>query len=56
MSFNKEFQDLIYMIGNEQGKTGNKDREIDKAREWKTVVQTTGEPPLTKGQSTNTGI
>ncbi|MCQ1535762.1 DUF927 domain-containing protein [Methanosarcina sp. KYL-1] len=56
-SNNKEFQDVIYMIGNEQGKNrGNKDGGIDKAGKWKTVVQTTGETPLSKGQSTNTGI
>jgi uncharacterized protein (DUF927 family) len=56
-SNNKEFQDVIYMIGNEQGKNrGNKDGGINKAGKWKTVVQTTGETPLSKGQSTNTGI
>jgi putative DNA primase/helicase len=37
-------------------KTGNKDGGIDIAGKWKTVIQTTGKPPLTKGQSTNTGI
>lgn len=55
-SNNREFQDVIYMIGNEQGKNrGNKEGGIDKAGKWKTVVQTTGELPLTKGNSTNTG-
>ena len=55
-SNNRDFQNAIYMIGNEQGKNrGNKDGGIDKAGKWKTVVQTTGELPLTKGNSTNTG-
>lgn len=36
-SNNKEFQDVIHMIGNEQGKNRrNKDGEIDKAGKWKT--------------------
>jgi uncharacterized protein (DUF927 family) len=44
------------MIGNEQGKNRGIKMGIDKAGKWKTVVQTTGETPLSKGQSTNTGI
>lgn len=55
-SNNRDFQDVIYMIGNETGKgRGNKDGTLEKSAHWKTVVQTTGEMPLTKGQSTNTG-
>ncbi len=55
-SNNEKFREAIYMIGNEQGKNrGNKEGGIDKAGRWKTVVQTTGEQPLTKADSTNTG-
>ncbi|AAM07485.1 DUF927 domain-containing protein [Methanosarcina acetivorans] len=55
-SNNEKFREAIYMIGNEQGKgRGNKEGGIDKTGKWKTVVQTTGEQPLTKANSTNTG-
>ena len=56
-SNNPEFQNVIYMIGNEKGKNrGNQDLGLAKVGTWKTVVQTTGETPLSKGQSINTGI
>jgi uncharacterized protein (DUF927 family) len=55
-SNNKDFLDVVYMIGNEQGKSrGTKDGGLEKPAHWKTIVQTTGELPLTKGNSTNTG-
>ncbi|KKH49782.1 DUF927 domain-containing protein [Methanosarcina sp. 1.H.A.2.2] len=55
-SNNERFREAIYMIGNEQGKgRGTKEGKIEKAARWKTVVQTTGEQPLTKADSTNTG-
>lgn len=55
-SNNKDFQNVVYMIGNEQGKNrGNKEGGIEKVAHWKTVVQTTGEHPISKGSSTNTG-
>lgn len=55
-SNNREFQDVIYMIGNEQGKNrGTKDGGVEKVAHWKTVVQTTGELPISKKNSTNTG-
>lgn len=55
-SNNKFFSDLIYMIGNEKGKTrSNKDLGITPGGRWKTVVQTTGETPISKGISTKTG-
>ena len=55
-SNNRDFKDVIYMIGNEQGKQrGTKDGGIEKAAHWKTVVQTTGELPISKENSTNTG-
>lgn len=55
-SNNRDFQDVIYMIGNEQGKgRGTKEGNMEKVAHWKTVVQTTGETPLAKRNSMNTG-
>lgn len=55
-SNNPRFKEAIYMIGNEQGKgRGTKEGGMEKVAHWKTVVQTTGEHPISKGNSTNTG-
>jgi len=55
-SNNPRFREAIYMIGNEQGKgRGTKEGGMEKIAHWKTVVQTTGELPISKGNSTNTG-
>jgi len=55
-SNNPKFKEAIYMIGNEQGKgRGTKEGGMEKIAHWKTVVQTTGEHPISKGNSMNTG-
>lgn len=55
-SANPDFINSVYMIGNEKGKgRGTKELKYKEGGNWKTIVQTTGEEPLTKGMSTKTG-
>src|SRR5674476_64140 len=55
-SNNKDFKDYLYMMGNGKGKgRGTKEQGNSQGGNWRTVIQSTGEFPLTKNDSTSTG-
>jgi uncharacterized protein (DUF927 family) len=56
ISNNKEFDEYIYMIANGKGKgRGTKSLSFVEGGSWHTIVQTSGEYPLTKDEKTLTG-
>jgi len=55
-SDNPDFLQSIYKIGNEKGRgRGTKDLKYRQGGNWKTIGQSTGEAPLTKGMTVKTG-
>lgn len=55
-SDNPDFLQSIYKIGNEKGRgRGTKDLKYRQGGNWKTIGQSTGEAPLTKGMTIKTG-
>ena len=55
-SDNPDFLQAVYKMGNEKGRgRGTKDLKYRQGGSWKTIAESTGEEPLTKGMTVKTG-